>query len=137
MSSASPRGSAGRNGYRSAPRFIPPILLLIVAGVALVFKSDAVKLSCLYFMLAPFWMAALGPLYSLLENYQSDRRMQGDDDFRWPAQRNLAHAIKAADVAKVKGLIPRAGNLYQQSKGETLLRFAVYNVESPATAFQS
>ncbi|MEO7653966.1 MAG: hypothetical protein ABIZ80_26200, partial [Bryobacteraceae bacterium] len=88
-------------------------------------------LSVLCLLVAPFVMAALSPLDSIFRNYQTNRRLQGDDAFRKPAQRNLAHAIKAGDVATVKSLIPLAGDLNQQYNGETLLRFAVYNAESP------
>ena len=58
-------------------------------------------------------------------------KLSGDDECRKPVQRNLSRAIKAADVALVKSLIPLAGDLNKKYNGETLLRLAVDNAEQP------
>lgn len=104
---------------------IPAVILIVVGVIGAMGKSDGVKLVCTVFLAMPLVQAALGPLYTAYTNHQTDRSLTGDDTFRKPAQRELAHAIKAQDVALVRRLIPGAGDLNRQYEGETLLRFAI------------
>src|SRR5262249_18846408 len=115
---------------------IPPILLLLLAVIVLVKKSDAVKLIGIAVMGLPVLQIALGPVWSAFERHRTDRSLAGDDTFTRPAQRKLAHAIRAHDVALVKNLIPGAGDLNQVYNGETLLRFAIGNADSSKASRQ-
>jgi len=71
-------------------------------------------------------MIVVGPVFSSVQNYLTDRRIAGDDSFGG-TQRKLAHAIKARDAALAKTLIPLAGDLNRQYGDLTLLLFAVDN----------
>jgi len=110
--------------------FIPPIGLLILGAVVYFAGTEQAArtgLTLLGLQLVPF---VVGPIYSKVMSLRVDRSLLGDDSFRGP-QRALAHAIKAGDLAAVKELLPKAGNLNQAyGAGETLLRFAVSNVGS-------
>ena len=75
----------------------------------------------------PLVQIVVGPLYSRYQDYQTDRRLQGDHVFRHAAQRDLAHAIKAQDTVKAQALIKGAGDLNKIYDSETLLYFAVSN----------
>jgi hypothetical protein len=115
---------------------IPPVILIAVAAVAAMTKSDGVKLACTIFLAMPLVQAALGPLYTAYTNHQTERSLAGDDNFHRPAQRELAHAIRAHDAASVQRLIPGAGDLNRQYEGETLLRFAIANADSSEASLQ-
>lgn len=114
---------------------IPPIILLGVAALVLAAKSDRVTLIATVFLALPLIQMALGPVYTAFANWRVDRSLAGDDTFRRPAQRNLAHAIRAHDGAQVKALIPAAGDLNARFDGETLLRFAVINADGPGAPY--
>jgi len=115
---------------------IPPILLLLLAGIVLIRKTDGAKLMGIAVMGLPLLQIVVGPLWSKLESYRTDRRLAGDETFTHPAQRNLAHAIRAHDLALVKSLIPGAGDLNQEYNGENLLGFAVVNSDSSSASHQ-
>jgi hypothetical protein len=115
---------------------IPPLLLLLLAVIVLVKKSDAVKLAGIAIMGFPLLQIALGPLWGVLERHRTDRSLAGDETFTRPAQRKLAHAIHAHDLALVKTLIPGAGDLNREYRGETILRFAIVNADSSTASRQ-
>src|SRR4026209_592693 len=106
---------------------IPPLLLMILAGFVLVTKSDRAKLLGIVAMGLPLLQLVGGPVYSAIQSRRVDRSLAGDDAFRKPAQRNLAHAIHAHDAALALSLIPAAGDLNTVYHDETLLRFALVN----------
>jgi len=106
---------------------IPPILLLILTGAVLITRSEAVKMAGIYILGTPWVMSVVGPVYSSVQSYLSDRRIAGDDSFTGGPQRKLAHAIKARDAALAKTLIPLVGDLNRQYRDQTLLLFAVDN----------
>lgn len=107
---------------------IPPIVMAILAAAVLITPSDAVKMVGIYVLGFPWVGIVLGPVYSAFQNYQTERSLAGDIDFRGP-QRKLAHAIKAHDAALVKSLLPSAGDLNLQYGDTTLLLFAVDNAK--------
>jgi hypothetical protein len=103
------------------------LLLAALAAIVLITHSDKAKMAGIVFMAMPLVQIVVGPIYTAWQSHQTDRRLDGDEAFRRPAQRNLAHAIRAHDVALVRSLIPGAGNLNLRYHDETLLSFAVYN----------
>jgi hypothetical protein len=107
----------------------PPVILVAVGATGYFSKSDPTKLVCTGILVLPLVQLVLGPLYTKFTDYRVNRSLAGDDTFRKPAQRDLAHAIRAHDAAAAKSLIPGAGNLNTLYEGETLLRFAVSNVD--------
>lgn len=115
---------------------IPPILLLLLAGIVLSVKSDGVKLMGIAIMGLPLLQIAVGPAWSAIQRHRLDRNLAGDESFTQPAQRNLAHAIRAHDVALVKSLIPDAGDLNREYNNETLLRSALVNADSSSASRQ-
>jgi hypothetical protein len=115
---------------------IPPLLLMILAGFVLVTKSDRAKLFGIVAMGLPLLQLVGGPVYSAIQSRRVDRSLAGDDAFRKPAQRNLAHAIHAHDAALALSLIPAAGDLNTVYHDETLLRFALVNADSSAGSHQ-
>ncbi len=126
----SPKGSRGWGPEGPVGGWLllfPPVLLAGLLAFVLFTRSDATKLMGIVLMGLPLVPIAAGPFFSAWDNHQTQRSMEGDDDFTQPAQRNLAHAIRAHDAALVRSLIPGAGNLNTVYNGETLLRFAVYN----------
>jgi hypothetical protein len=116
---------------------IPPIMLLAPAAVVLIRKTDYAKLGGIFCLALPLLHITLGPLYTVLTNYQTKRRLAGDNTFFWPAQRRLAHAIRAHDIDLVRRLIPGAGDLNAIYGGETLLRFALINADTPGAPFEA
>lgn len=106
---------------------IPPIFLAILGAVVYFARSESAARAGLIVLALQLVPVVLGPIYSGFTKYQASRMAQGDDSFRG-AQRDLAHAIKAGDLAKVKELLPAAGDLNTAYEGESLLRFAVMNV---------
>ncbi len=116
--------------------FIPPVFLALMAAVVLIFRTDHVKVVATGFLCLPLIQIAIGPVYSAWQNYQTDRSLAGDDTFVWPAQRKLAHAIRAHDAASVKSLIPGAGDINAQHKGDTLLWFALVNVDTSSASHE-
>jgi len=107
--------------------FIPPILLLILTALVLVTRSEAVKMAGIYILGVPWVMIIVGPVYSPVQSYLTDRRIAGDDSFPSGPLRKLAHAIQARDAALAKSLIPLAGDLNRPHGDQTLLLFAVDN----------
>ena len=110
---------------------IPPIIMLVLAGVVLATRSDAARMIGIYILAIPLVATVVGPIYSAIDNYLVRRSIDGDNNFRRPAQRKLAHAIKAHDVALVKSLIPLAGDLNKRYGDDSLLRFALCNAPDP------
>ncbi|HKP29476.1 MAG TPA: hypothetical protein VJU15_08730 [Gemmatimonadales bacterium] len=115
---------------------IPPLVLIVLAATVLVRKTDGARLFGIVVMGVPLLQLAAGPVVSALKNRGLDRSLAGDDAFRKPAQRDLAHAIHAHDLALAKRLIPAAGDLNIVYNDETLLRFALVNADSSAASRQ-
>jgi hypothetical protein len=115
---------------------LPPLLLIILAALVLVRKTDGAKLFGIVVMGLPLLQLAAGPVWSAFQRRSVDRSLAGDDAFTQPAQRNLAHAIHAHDAALAKSLIPAAGDLNTVYNDETLLRFALVNADSSAASRQ-
>lgn len=117
--------------------FIPPIIMAILAAAVLITRADAAKWIGISFLAIPFVGMVVGPIYSRFQDYATDLRLAGNDSFRWPAQRKLAHAIHDHNTELAKSLIPGAGNLNKVYGDETLLRFAIDNAHEfgKASAF--
>jgi hypothetical protein len=112
----------------------PPIFLGIPLAIVLIGRSPRATLTGLIFLAWPLIPLAIGPLYGMLDNAASDHRVSGDFNFFWPSQRNLAHALRAHDSARVKELLPRAGDLNALHWGESLFGFGLKNLDqSPAS----
>jgi hypothetical protein len=109
---------------------IPPLVLILVAAVVLVRKTDGAKLAGILVMGLPLIQLVGGPVYRGFQSRSVDRSLRGDDAFTRPAQRDLAHAIHAHDAALARSLIPAAGDLNAVYNEETLLRFALVNADS-------
>src|SRR4030095_6221129 len=125
-------------GFRSGTRspegpvgawliFVPPVLWAIIAVLFYLTDSPSKQLTYTIFLALPLIQIVLGPLY---EKTQHAIWARGADYFFWPAQRKLANAIYDRDVERAKQLMPAAGDLNKPySKGETLFRFAITNVD--------
>ncbi|MBZ5606621.1 MAG: ankyrin repeat domain-containing protein [Acidobacteriia bacterium] len=104
---------------------LPAVFLALLGAAVLLLHSDKVKLCGIVVMALPLVQIAVGPLYQKWQNHQTDRSLAGDNNFVWPAQRKLAHAIGAHDVARVRSLIPGAGDPNQLHRGQSFLNFAI------------
>ena len=109
---------------------IPPLVLIILAAMVMVRKTDGAKLFGIVVMGLPLLQLAAGPVWSAYQRRSVDRSLAGDDAFKQRPQRDLAHAIHAHDAALAKRLIPAAGDLNTVYNDETLLRFALVNADS-------
>jgi hypothetical protein len=107
--------------------FIPPIIMAILAVVVMITRSDGARFMGISILAIPLIAMVIGPIYSRLQDRATDRRLAGDDSFRRPAQRKLAHAIHHHNAQLAKSLISGAGDINKVYGGETLLRFAVDN----------
>ena len=124
---------ASLRGVKASERALTILVLMLPAGFMLVLaiavvlsKSDAPKWVGVILFSMPLVQLVASPLYEAATKYRVNRGVPGDDDFRNPAQRKLANAIAAGDLALVRTLIPHAGNLNKPGEsGEMLLRFAV------------
>jgi len=110
---------------------IPPILIAGVVALALINKSESVRMAGIIFLGFPWVMVVVGPVYSAYQDYMTERRVAGDEDFHG-ASLKLAHAITAQDVALVKSLIPQAGDLNQPHGERSLLLFAIDKAKGSA-----
>src|SRR5207247_262000 len=72
---------------------IPPVIMIVLAILVLTIRTDAVKILGAGILAFPLIAIVVGPVYSAIDDYLVQRSIAGDDDFRRPAQRNLAHAI--------------------------------------------
>ena len=115
---------------------LPPLVLIGLAGLVLVRKTDGVRLFGIVVMGIPLLQLAAGPVWSAYQRRSVDRSLAGDDAFKRPPQRDLAHAIHAHDAALALSLIPAAGDLNVVYNDETLLRFALVNADSSAASRQ-
>jgi len=112
---------------------IPPILIVALVALALINKSESVRMAGIIFLGFPWVLVIVGPLHSAYQDYMTDRRIAGDADFHG-ISRKLAHAITARDVTLVKSLIPQAGDLNRQHGEQTLLLFAIDKAKNSTTA---
>lgn len=113
---------------------VPPIVLGIPLAIVLIGRSPQATLAGLIFMALPLVPLTIGPLYGALQSMSSDHRIAGDFNFLWPSQRKLAHALQAHDVARLRDLLPRAGDLNAPHWGESLFGFGLKNLDqSPAS----
>ena len=106
--------------------FLPP---LVLGAVWLVFtraQSQGTKIAVVVFMALPVVQLALGGAHSVWMSFVVNRQSQGDADFPRGPGRELAHAIAAQDVARVKVLLDAGAMQASNTKpgGETFLRFA-------------
>lgn len=108
---------------------LPALFLGILGATVLLAHTDRVKLYGIAVMALPLVQMAVGPVYSVWQNYRSDRRLAGDENFIWPAQRKLAHAIGAHDAVLVRTLIPNAGDPNTLHRGQSFLNFAIGKAE--------
>jgi hypothetical protein len=106
---------------------VPPILLAIPLAVVLIGRSHNANLCGLVLVAWPIVPVVVGPIYSAFDNYCTDRRVAGDFNFFLPSQRKLAHALTAHDVARVRELLPHAGDLNADHWGESLFAFGLSN----------
>jgi hypothetical protein len=116
---------------------VPPLLLGIPLAVFLFGKSDHAKQTAVFLLLLPLLQAIFGPLYGALEDYQAKRFVEGDSTFSRPAERQLAHALRAHDAKLVKSLIPQVGDLNVAHRGgDSLFRFCMTNLDSSEASLQ-
>ena len=112
---------------------IPPVILLIMAVIVWLSGSETVAKVCLGIIALFLSPILTGPIRAKFRDNAANRLRQGDNSFSGP-QRELAHAILAGDLAKVRKQIPLAGDISKPyGAGETLLRFAVMNVGTGST----
>lgn len=97
----------------------------VIVVAVLTTKSAGVMRAGILILGGPWLSLIFGPVQAAIDNYLSDRRLAGDNDFLWNPQRKIAHAITARDVVLVKSMIPRAGDLNREYGEETFLHFAV------------
>src|SRR5262249_475348 len=93
--------------------FIPPIVMIVIAAVVLIARSDVTKIVGITILVFPWFPVAIGPVVSKIQDYMTDRSIAGDDRFGGK-QRELAHAITARNADLAKTLIPQAGDLNKQ-----------------------
>ncbi len=115
---------------------VPPIMLGIPLAMFLLGKSDHVKQYAVFGLALPLIQIVVGPLYSALQDFQTDRRLAGDTTFFRPAQRKLAHALRSRDAALVKTLIPAVGDLNQRHRDDSLFRFALVNSDKSGASVE-
>jgi hypothetical protein len=112
---------------------IPPVILLIMAVIVWLSGSETVAKVCLGIIALFLSPILTGPIRAKFRDNAANSLRQGDNSFSGP-QRELAHAILAGDLAKVRKQIPLAGDISKPyGEGETLLRFAVMNVGTGST----
>lgn len=112
---------------------IPPIILLIMAVIVWLSNIETVAKVCLGMIALLLSPILTGPIRAKFRDSQANSLRQGDNSFSGP-QRELAHAILAGDLPKVRKQIPLAGNISKPyGEGETLLRFAVMHVGTGST----
>ena len=105
----------------------------------LFYRTDSPSQQLIYtiFLALPLIQIVLGPLYEKTQHAIWAHGARGADYFFWPAQRKLANAIYDHDVERAKQLIPAAGDLNKPySKGETLFRFAITNVDDSDSSLE-
>jgi hypothetical protein len=115
---------------------IPPLLLIGLAAMVQARKTDKAYLFGIVVMGLPLVQLVAGPIVSKFQSLSVDRSLRGDDAFKKPAQRNLAHAIHAHDATLALSLIPAAGDPNLVYNDESLLRFALVNADSSAPSRQ-
>jgi len=115
---------------------VPPLMVGIPLALFLFSKSDYAKQYAIFALAFPLIMIVLGPVFSRIQDFQTERRLAGDTTFFWPAQRKLAHALRAHDVALVKSLIPAAGDLNQRHGDDSLFRFALVNADKSTASVE-
>ena len=117
--------------------FIPPVVWVITA--ILFYRTDSPTKQLIYtiFLALPLIQIVLGPLYEKTQRAIWAHGARGADHFFWPAQRKLANAIYDRDVERAKQFIPAAGDLNKPySKGVTLFRFAITNVDDSDSSLE-
>lgn len=110
--------------------FIPPLFVAGVVAAVLLTKSNTARIVGICLLGFPWILAVVGPLNTLFSNYVVERDLSGDAYFSG-VFREMAHAIRARDVTKVKSLIPKAGDLNPKNGEETILLFALNNAADP------
>ena len=120
----------GPEGPVGAFVLLIPLMVVGVMGAVVFFsKSETAAKVCLALLALQAVPFVVVPIYTAGRKRNSARMVSGDAFFTG-AKRELAHAIKAGDLAKVKELIPAAGNLNESSGDETLLWFALDNART-------
>ncbi|HEY3741713.1 MAG TPA: hypothetical protein VGL53_17800, partial [Bryobacteraceae bacterium] len=125
------RQSAGPEGPVGAwLLFIPPLFVIGVVAAVLLTKTNTARIVGICLLGFPWILAVTGPLYKAFLDYQVNRFDTGDADFSG-VMREIAYAIRARDVARVRSLIPQAGDLNPKHNENTILLFALSNAEDP------
>lgn len=118
---------SGPGGPVGAILLFIPLLAIAVAWVSVYFWGSVAVAQV---FLALHALILVWQLYAgarnLAQSYKLAHYRLGDDDFRGP-QRELAHAILDRDLARVRQLLPAAGELNKIYGADTLLNFAVGN----------
>lgn len=106
--------------------------VVFLAGLGVVFlttKSDGVRMVCLYLVMMPLLAVGSGVVMDRIQKRTTatdyERAASGADSFREPAQLQLAAALRAGDVEKVKALLPAAGDLNKLYGEKTLFLYAL------------
>ncbi len=116
--------------------FLPPLALAAAWLVYTRAQSQGTKTGVVLFLALPLIQIAAGGAQSLWGTFLSHWSSQGDADFPRGSGRDLAHAIAAQDVARVKALLDagamKAPNATRPG-GETFLRFAFVSAFAPGS----
>jgi hypothetical protein len=113
---------------------IPPVLLAAAATAFHFSSSPLVRWACLALLAYPLVLLAATPLVRFYKDRGLERSLAGDDHFPRGPFRELAHAIRAEDPARMRQMLPTAGDLNRHFGGDTILRFAVANTRRPDIA---
>ena len=134
-------------GIRSGPSggavgawlLVFPMLFLVGLGVVfLATKSDGVRVVCLCLVVTP--LVAVGsamvmdPLRKQAEERDYERAASGADIFREPAQLQLAAALRAGEVEKVKELLPAVGDINKLHGETTFLLYLLKRAGGPESS---
>ncbi len=116
---------------------IPPILWAILAWLFQRTDSPTMRLAYTVLLVFPLVIAAVGPVYKMVQHTAWERGWRGADYFTDPAQLNLAGAIYDRNVELVKQLIPGAGDLNKAYRQETtLFDYAMSNTDASDASFE-
>lgn len=123
-------GSGPDGGMVGAWLLVIPVI--VFAGIAVLFMSTnnvGVRTVCISLVAMPLLAAAfvmvIEPIQKKMEWDSYERVASGADIFREPAQKQLAAALRAGDVAKVKEFLPAAGDINKVYGEKTFLIYAL------------
>ncbi len=131
-------GSSGPEGLVGAwVIIIPPLIWAVLAWLFSRTDSPAMRLTYTAILAFPLVVAAVGPMFKMVQRASWERGWRGADYFTHPAQRDLAGAIYDRNVELVKTLIPGAGDLNKPYRQETtLFDYAMSTTDDSDASFE-